>query len=80
MAPKTRKKLEIVWICVFCYLISLVCSDQEPEDYVYINEDNLPLFAEEDYEPDEYDYYYGIVDPQIRGNTNFPSIRDVSKP
>ena len=78
MAPKTRKKLEIVWICVFCYLISLVCSDQEPEDYVYINEDNLPLFAEEDYEPDEYDYY-GIVDPQIRGNTNFPSIRDVSK-
>ena len=79
MAPKTRKKLEIVWICVFCYLISLVCSDQEPEDYVYINEDNLPLFAEEDYEPDEYDYY-GIVDPQIRGNTNFPSIRDVSKP
>ena len=79
MAPKTRKKLEIVWICVFCYLISLVCSDQEPEDYVYINEDNLPLFAAEDYEPDEYDYY-GIVDPQIRGNTNFPSIRDVSKP
>ena len=79
MAPTARKKLEIVWICVYCYLISLVCSDQEPEDYVYINEDNLPLFAEEDYEPDEYDYYYGIVDPQIRGNTNFPSIRDVSK-
>ena len=79
MAPTARKKLEIVWICVYYYLISLVCSDQEPEDYVYINEDNLPLFAEEDYEPDEYDYYYGIVDPQIRGNTNFPSIRDVSK-
>ena len=78
MAPTARKKLEIVWICVYYYLISLVCSDQEPEDYVYINEDNLPLFAEEDYEPDEYDYY-GIVDPQIRGNTNFPSIRDVSK-
>ena len=80
MAPTARKKLEIVWICVYYYLISLVCSDQEPEDYVYINEDNLPLFAEEDYESDEYDYYYGIVDPQIRGNTNFPSIRDVSKP
>ena len=79
MAPTARKKLEIVWICVYYYLISLVCSDQEPEDYVYINEDNLPLFAEEDYESDEYDYYYGIVDPQIRGNTNFPSIRDVSK-
>ena len=78
MAPKTRKKLKLVWIWVVCF-IPLVLSDPEPENYVdYNDEDDLPLFPEEDYEEtDEYDYY-GIVNPQIRGNTNFPNIREVS--
>ena len=56
----------------------MVASNEELEDYVLNEEDDLSLFLEDDYNDDDYDYY-GIVESQIRGNTNFPSIRDVSK-
>ena len=59
MAPKTRKKLKIVWILAII-LIPLVGSNQELEDY------------------DDYDYSETVT-PHIRGNTNFPNIRDVSE-
>ena len=81
MAARTRKKVEILWTCaIICFFIkiSLVASNEGLEDYVLNEEDDLSLFLEDDYEDDEYDYH-GIVEPQIRGNTNFPNIRDVSK-
>ena len=80
MAAKTKKKVEISWICaIICLFIKnpLVASNEELEDYVVNNEEDLSIFSEDYYEDDEYDYN-GIVEPQIRGNTNFPSIRDVS--
>ena len=81
MAARTRKKVEILWICaIICIFLKilLVASNEELEDYVLNEEDDLSLFLEDDYNDDDYDYY-GIVESQIRGNTNFPNIRDVSK-
>ena len=55
-----------------------ILENMDPLEAITANMDNLPLFSDDDYDMEDY-HSSNYAKPNIRGDTSFSTMRDVSK-